>query len=277
MKATIKLLIIKDTAIDYIFQIEEDLEKQRADYLEGSDGDVDISWEIIEQDLSNLNWIEYGYGANNYGVSPAWLTEDTKNRPDVYSIAYVFADRNWTRLGNQNIWGWSVGFYNNRHVQLIRGSQNNVDSLYKTFLMELMHSFNEYAKDRIGANFNELFKVSNWDEDVVHARHPDWELFKYVPVIRIMKDVLIELFKVKTTETMIGKLVRDPLGGGKVWFVRGKYKHHVRSSAFLDRLWGWDQLTSMSKSRFDALETGEPIGFTGFKSIISIIKSKWKI
>ena len=63
--------------------------------------------------------------------------------------------------------------------------------------MELIHSFNEYAKARLGVNFNTLFEVSNWDEDVIHARHEDYEVFKYIPVIRQMKDLLIELFKIK--------------------------------------------------------------------------------
>lgn len=201
----IKLLIIKDTVIDYQSQIEEALNLQRQDYLAGTDGELDVSWEIIEQDLSNIEWVEYGYGKGNYGVNRAWLFSDTSFKTqDVYSIAYVVDNSNWTKKGNP-IYGWAAGFFNGYQVQLIRGYQNNVDALYRSFLMELIHSFNEYAKARLGVNFNTLFDVPNWDEDVIHARHEDWDLFEYVPVIRKIKDILLQLFKEDMLKVVVDK------------------------------------------------------------------------
>jgi hypothetical protein len=207
MKAEIKLLVIIDAAIDYLPQIEEALEKQKQDYLTATQGEVDVSWIIKRQDLSHLPWMEYGYGADNYGISTAWIRQDTSQiSGDYYSIAYVIKDTNWTTQGNKAIAGWSVGFYSGYHVQLIKGFGNNVEANYRTFLMELMHSWNEYSMAKLGTDFNKLFSVLNWDEDVVHGRHPDYTVFKYIPVIQKIKDILIQLFIINNKTMTWGQI-----------------------------------------------------------------------
>ena len=287
-KATIRLLIIIDTAIDYENQIISALNMQRQDYLKGADKDIDIVWQFKRQDLSNLNWIEYGYGKNNYGVNTAWIIEDTKNRPDVYSIAYVINNSNWTRKGNL-IHGWSVGFYNGHHVQLIRGYKNNVEAMYRTFLMELIHSFNEYAKARLGVNFNALFDVYNWDEDVIHAEHPDYKLFEYISVIEKMKPILIELFKIKQVETMYNvHLVFDPhteKGSKDRKIYRLNFetmeRAHLNNPEYFNFTYGkgaWADVEEISKEEFTFYKEVGPAGFEqDFKSnwlqqIVNLIK-----
>lgn len=205
MKAKIKLLIVVDTAIDYLSDVEKALEKQRQDYLTGTNGEVDIVWEIIRQDLSNLNWVEYGYGNDNYGLDIKWVKGDTANIADSYedkidSVAYVFDWNSWTTKGNQ-IWGWNLGiFYNGYQVQLVKAGRGAIQAMYYTFLMELMHAHNDFYRRATGKRLEDIFNdVALWDEDIVHARHDDYEVFKYIPVIRQMKDILIDLFKIKAT------------------------------------------------------------------------------
>ena len=278
MKAQVKLLIIVDTAIDYLSQIEKSLEMQRKDYLVGTEGDVDIVWDIKRQDLSGLNWIEYGYGKNNYGVSPAWISQDTSEiKGEYYSVAYVIKDTNWTKKGNLYISGWSVGFYNGYHIQLVKGYKNNIEANYQTFLMELIHGFNEYSVSRLGVNFNTLFNVRNWDEDVIHAEHPDYELFEYISVIEKIKPILIELFKIneKNMEDII--LVFDPLTekgsrDRKIYRLNKELmqRAHLNNPDYFTFTYGkeaWENVGEISKEEFYFYREVGPAGFEqDFKS-----------
>ena len=219
MKATIILLVVVDTAITYLNQVEEALELQRADYLSGTDQELDIVWEIKRQDLSNLNWIEYGYGKDNYGLDTNWVKKDTQKiytsaNNSIHSVAYVFDWYSWTDKGKQNIWGWNLGrFYpdnNGYQVQLIRAGNNNIKAVYYTFLMELFHAIDDFYYRATHKRLEEFFNVTDFDEDIVHARHDDYEIFKYVPAIRQMKDILIELFTINN-KTMVDKETLDLL------------------------------------------------------------------
>jgi len=277
MKAKINLLVIVDTAIDYLPQIEKSLERQRQDYLAGTGGDVDVVWDIKRQDLSGLNWVEYGYGANNYGVSTAWIVQDTgKIKGEYYSVAYVIKYSNWTRKGNI-ISGWSAGFYNGYHVQLIKAYENNITANYTTFLMELIHGFNEYAMSRLGVNFNTLFNIGNWDEDVIHARHRDYTVFEYRPVIEKMNSILVELFKINQKYMEDVTLVFDPLTekgsrDRKIYRLNRELmqRAHLNNPEYFIFTYGakaWADVGEISKEEFFFYREVGPAGFEqDFKS-----------
>jgi len=210
VKAQIKLLVVVDESVKYLEQVEEALELQRQDYLTGTDGEVDVVWDIKRQDLSNLPW--QIYWADNWGVDTTWVTDNTKDLGDYDSVAFVIDWDNWTKEGNQSIWGWNLGrFYNGYQVQLIRFADNNIKSVYYTFLMELFHALDDFYYKDTGKRLEELFNVTDFDEDIVHARHDDYEVFKYIPAVRQMKDILIELFKIKESvgESFMKLVIKD--------------------------------------------------------------------
>jgi len=279
MKATIKMLVVVDLKvdlkIDYLDDVKVALERQRDDYREATDDDLDVIWDILPQDLSNLSWVEYGYGKDNYGVDIGWLKNDIQTKPDYYSVAYVIDESNWTKKGNQGIWGWSISLPNQSHIQLVKGQKGKVTSMYYTFLMELMHSWDNLYFKVTRKRLEDVFMVSNYDEDIIHGRLPEYDAFKYVDVIRKMKDILIDLFRInKQTKPMYGQLIKDPSGNGKVWFVRKKRKSHVDNSEFLKFVWRWEEVKTISKDKFDAMEVVGPIGFkiSFLQQIIKIIK-----
>jgi len=275
VKAKIRLLVIVDTKVDFLDEVEKALEMQRRDYLEGSGGEVDVVWEIKRQDLSNLPWREYW--GNNYGVSAQWVREDTakireKHGSDFDSIAYVIDWDNWTTEGNGWIWGWNLGtFYPDRNgyqVQLIKAGRHSLKALYYTFLMELFHAHDDFYYRATGKRLETIFNVTDFDEDVVHALHDDYQVFKYIPVIQEMKDVLVDLFRIKEEkQSMYGELFNDPSGNGKVWFVRNGKRSHANNSKFLAFVWDWKEVKEISREDFALLEETAPVGFEqDFKS-----------
>jgi len=271
MKATIKLLVVVDTAITYLDQVEEALEKQRQDYLNGTDNELDITWIIKRQDLSGLNWIEYGYGKDNYGVEIKWLENDVKDKIGTYSIAYVIDENNWTDKGNQGIWGWSISLPDTVHIQLIKGMKGNVTAMYWTFLMELMHSWDNLYFKITRKRLEDVFMVSNYDEDIIHGKLPEYDAFQYIEVIRKMKDILIDLFKI-SNKTMYGILVKGHPNRDKIYFVRKHKRHHINSAELLTTLFKWDEVISISREKWDKLEVGEPIGFISKGRIITHLR-----
>jgi len=269
MTAKIKLTIVIDSKIDYIDDIEAALEKQRDDYREATDNELDIEWNIVTQDLSNLDWIEYGYGKDNYGVHTGWLSKDAKNK-DGYSVVYVIDKSNWTTKGNQKIWGWSVNIPDVTHIQLIKGQKGAVTSMYYTFLMELMHSWDNTYFKITRKRLESIFMVENYDEDIVHGGLPEYTTYKYIDIIRKMKDILLDIFKdtMVKEEDMIGRLIKGHPDPNKIYWVRKRTKHHINSPEFFESIWNWEDVQTMSKEKFNKLEEGAPIGFLSKRSII---------
>lgn len=203
--AAIKLLVVVDETIADLRKIEQALQLQNNDYLAGTDGELEVRHEIVRANLSGLPWSDYW--GNNYGVNWWWIEQETQKRVGVgaYSIAYVIDDSNWTRQGNQNIWGWHTGKHNGFQVQLIRyGEQNSVDWPYKTFLMELAHSWDNLYERVISKQIEELFGVADFDEDIIHGRaNPPWVVFQYVPVFKVLKQFLTNYFRIKKMKYII--------------------------------------------------------------------------
>ena len=230
----IKLLIVLDKSIMYPEQISEGLALQRQDYEASG---IAVTEKFQVQDLSDLKWVEYD-GQGHYGVDWAWLKEQTKDKKEFYSVAFVFHDENWSRLGmTSEIWGWSAGFFNGVHVQLIRVKKDRVIALdgvvrigtYYAFSMELMHSWNEYIQSKMGMSQNEFNNLFNadFDEGVVHGKTPPWRRYQYRPVIEILKPYLLKFFK-----TML-KLERQK-GRREVFAVINGRNYYMSGEAFAD-------------------------------------------
>jgi len=240
----IKLLIIIDKISGKELDIINDaLELQNKDYLKGTDGELGISWDFQKRDLSDITWEDY-FG-NNYGVNRGWITAEVKKLVNQYgdkydSVAYVIKD--WTDKGNQGIWGWNLGaFYpwkSGYQVQLIR-YHPNADWLYKTFLMELFHAINDFYYRKTNKRLEDFFEVTDFDMDIVHGEHIKYDSFKYIPVIRQMKDILIDLFaEDDMTKEQVEKLyalwgMNDPEG---IEYWVGKTLNQLLDARIKDKL-----------------------------------------
>ena len=263
-KPTIKILVVVDTEIDYLPDIETALEKQRRDYVTATDNELEVEWQIIRQDLFDLQWIEYGYGQNNYGVSTRWLYADQKEKESdpalwgFYSIAYVIDESNWTTQGNQGIWGWSIGPAEQTLIQLIKGMKGRVTAMYWTFLMELMHSWDDTYFKVTRKRLESVFMVQDYDEDIVHGRLPEYTSFQYLPVLRKMKDILLDIF-VNTMLRLVKTEARPEtyavVGDEKYWIVPEGMLHKGHTI-----LWDETRIETISDQELASLKEGGVFG-----------------
>mgnify|MGYP001614867639 FL=1 len=95
-------------------------------------------------------------------------------------------------------------FFNNYQIQLIR-----VDSILEdvkhTISMELTHSLNDFARIK-GYDFNKLYDVETWDEDIVHNRNM-WYA-GYRNQLSVIEDILFKIFYPRETRLLIIELLR---------------------------------------------------------------------
>lgn len=208
----IKLLVILDEKISedasYKDEINNALILQNEEYKLATEGNIQIEHIFSQQNLSSVPWVDYWGG--NYGFSYSWLQQDTKNRGDFYSIAYVIDDEHWSKLGmTSGIWGWHAGFFNGYSIQLIRaqkGSVKYVPALGKTastvffgFYEELMHSWDDLLYSRLQVDLDTFFGVTDYDETIVHGADTKdtWLRWRYQEAIKKIEPFLIQLFNEK--------------------------------------------------------------------------------
>ena len=119
----------------------------------------------------------------------------------------MFDRENWKSDG---IAGWSMGFYNRYHIQLIRGAnksqaQDNVYSMGVTFVEELIHGMDEFLWYELGISLEKILGVEDFDRDIVHAKR-----WNYDDELRIIIPYLIKIFSneedMKLTKEQVQKL-----------------------------------------------------------------------
>lgn len=161
---------------------------------------INVYWDFEYKDLSELDWIEYGYGKDNYGVNTNWIKKDVARikdqRPGGYEydcVVYFIDQSNWTDKGNA-IWGWNLGlFYSNYQVQLVQARDYN-RGVELTLKMEVAHSLDNFIHEELGIDLSKFFNVPSFDEDIIHGRHNDWKIFEYAPAIQRMSELLKAVF-----------------------------------------------------------------------------------
>ena len=182
----IKFLIIIDASIEphslHYTEIVSALLRQKDTYKES---EVNIEYEFIHQDLSIAPWI-------GDQVSHSWLGEQTRQlKPNTaYSVVYVFAGDNW-KAENKNIGGWHLGNYNGYQVQLIRSNQST-DWLYRTFLMESMHSWDSPIREKLGIDLSTYCGVADYDTTLVHGIFHQGYILSQADSIRIFGEEYIK-------------------------------------------------------------------------------------
>ena len=180
------------------------LEKLKEQY----DGVLPLVWDFEYKDLINLNWIEYGYGKDNYGVDTNWLLKDTSRiTKEAYDCIIYFIDKsNWTTKGNA-ILGWNLGqFYNNFQIQLVQVKEYPRD-VELTLKMEIAHSLDNFIFAELGVNLSQFFNVPDYDEDIIHGRmNPPYAVFEYRLAIEKMSDLLTKTFEKRLIRHQISLL-----------------------------------------------------------------------
>lgn len=237
----LKLKIVIDSSISYLKDVEDALERQKAVYERVSGGKLTIDTHIVREDLSGLPWVESHLNAKY--VDPTWLRRYARS-DDEYGIVYVFDFSNWQAPG---ISGWSMGFYNRHHVQLIKGNSkneatDNIYSMFVTFHEELLHGFDEFLWYELGISLEQILNVGDFDYDIVHAKrwNYDKELKIIIPyLIKILNKYMEPTEKeVRTTMALMG-MERDE-EAEKYWSKLPREKWH-------------DQLVKDRKERLEGL------------------------
>lgn len=73
-------------------------------------------------------------------------------------------------------------------------------------------------------------------------------------------------------DKMYGLLVKGHPDPSKIYFVRGGKRAHVKGAKYLSFIWNWNDVITISKSKWDKLEEVEPVGFAGIPSILELLK-----
>lgn len=145
--------------------IDNVLENIRRDY----EPTTDFTWSYEERVLSNLPWVEYL--PNFKGISFDVVNADMqrlfiRDGEKWDNIIYVVDPPNWQE---PHAWGWNLGTPRHGYaIELVRFNENP-DWLYKTFAMEIAHSWNDIGIQEIGDNLLSVFDVTDFDNMVVHG------------------------------------------------------------------------------------------------------------
>ena len=179
-----------------------------------------VSWSYEDRDFSELRWVEYQ--PTFYGIAWDIINKDAFAIPkDKYDqIIYLVSEENWKAPG---IGGWNLGTpINGFQVEIVRIYTNNPEALYKTFAMEIAHSWNDVCMQEIGDNLLSTFAVTDFDNQVIHGNdprygklRPDGNYFTdydYAPTIAMAKDKLktaYALRKIRYENPPVFKFTKD--------------------------------------------------------------------
>ena len=186
-------LIVDEKTRDRIHILLDALELAKKDY-EVVDG-LTLAWDIEYRNFENLEWEIY-YG-NSIGISREYIARENKIVKTLFgekyaSVAYVVDMENWKAPG---IGGWNLGrFYSGMSAQIMEVYRTTY-STNQVITMELAHCLNEQVYKELGIKLKDELGVSDWDFQVIHGKHPDYNSFNYQPVFRKIADVLLRTFQ----------------------------------------------------------------------------------
>lgn len=204
MKQTkIKILLVIDENITNLEKVRKSFDMMFEDYKQGTDGLVGIEAKESRHDFDGVPFELYW--GENWGLHRGWINQETKDfqktHPYFDCVMFVIDNENWTKEGNQRIYGWNMArFYNGYQVQQVRFNNAKSDIfLYRTMLMELTHSLDNFIKKELGKDLNKIFGVKDFDKDIVHNK----EMFYagYRDQLKVIKNELFQVFAKR--ETMI--------------------------------------------------------------------------
>lgn len=116
--------------------------------------------------------------------------------------------------------------------------------------------------------------LGDWHQDPDSNQGMDVEQNNkaFEKLIATMQKPLIDYFTL-IGRIMYGRLVKGHPDQSKVYFVRGGNRHHINNPDLLTTVWNWGDVSTISKTKWDELVEGEPIGFVGETGLARILKS----
>ena len=160
------LILLDNKIINRKPEADVALERIKSDYKDATP----VSWQYADSNFDNLVWEEYLPGFN--GISRALIRKELSFIPkDKYDqIIYLVSPENWQAPG---IGGWNLGSpILGFQVEIVKMYDNKPDWLYKTFAMEIAHSWNDLCMQELADNLLKDFDTFNFDNQVIHGLDP---------------------------------------------------------------------------------------------------------
>lgn len=263
------LILLDNQIVNRKLDIDVALEKIRQDYAPATP----IIYDYQESDFNNLRWV--GYWKDAYGIAWDIIVSDLKKIPtDKYDdVIYICSEEHWKP---KDIGGWSLGspIYG-MTVQLIRIYQNNPEWLYKTFAMEIAHSWNDICIQELNDDLLSTFGIPDqFDNRVIHGNdsrygfnvptppvlteyHTD---YNYRPMIELCKDKLKLAYQKRL----------DRFNNPPQFVFNNNLSIGMSSN---------DVLELQKRFVKDGLAIYTPTGYFGFKTLVSAIafQKRWSI
>lgn len=151
-----RILLLFDNSIpDRKNDIDIALERIKSDYAETTP----VSWVYQNKDFSALRWVEYQ--PTYFGIAWDIVYKDVNAiAKDKYDqVIYLVGEEHWQAPG---IGGWNLGTpINGFQVEIVKVYQNSPEWLYKTFAMEIAHSWDNLCLQELGDNLLSTFSYED--------------------------------------------------------------------------------------------------------------------
>lgn len=181
------------------------------------------------------------------------------------NVIYVVDNENWK---SPAIGGWNLGSpINGFGVEIVRMYQNNPLWLFKTFSMEIAHSWNDLCIQEINDNLLALFDVKDFDNMVIHGQDSRYGVLRangtyftdydYSKQIGIVKDTLKRAYDIR--KARYEKSI-TPIAPAQFKFTKDLY-FGLRNS---------DVVELQKRMKQEGLATYSPTGFFGWLTLASV-------
>ena len=197
-KTPFRLFVVADELLENRRQTFIDaFEILKKDYevVEG----LTLSYHFEFRSFKDVEWEDYWGDGESFGIKRSWIEEQNKKIKKLYgeeyaSVVYLVDLPNWKV---RNIGGWNLGrFYSGMSVQLIKG-YINTRSAHMVLSMEVAHCLNEQVYMLIGKKLKDILGLKDWDFQVVHGEHKDYQKYYYENAFKKIASVLLRTFQVR--------------------------------------------------------------------------------
>ncbi|WP_457635803.1 hypothetical protein [Persephonella sp.] len=223
-----KQLIVLDKKIandpEHMKYLMSALELEKEDF---KSIDIEIKNDFQEKDLYYIDWVKTN--ENYYRPSFRWVDVNTQGKQGYHTVAFVIDESNWSFQGeNKKIGGWQLGEYNGVYVQIIRSKKNwyymsptgRKPVVYTALIEEVMHFLDDIIRRDLKISLDKKYGF-DFDEMVVHAKHPNYKRWQYKKALKELKQLLLKIFK------NMYDLFRDPENPKEVYAFKNGVKRHI--------------------------------------------------
>lgn len=187
-----KILVITDTAIKRDF-----LDEVLAQVGELYQRNTNIVPQYIVQDFAYGDYPVEQYWGGYYGISHAWLRAECakaykRYEEEIVGVVFAISSENWKLddpaiVKDKPVWGWNhsnqMSGYGVQQVRIAQvaghSRKRNLNNSIGTLFHEGMHDHDTFVFVNTGKLIEDIVKVPDWDNSVVHGQHPDYTYIRY--------------------------------------------------------------------------------------------------